>query len=724
MSGKWLKASMMAAAIGLIGPIANGTDYYVSTNGNHTTFTSWATAATNIQAAVNAALGGDTVWVSNGVYTGSGGNVVELSNNVTLKSVNGASVTFIDGQAARRCVYIHGPARSVIGTLDGFTLTNGAAIGGGGVWLGSDDNVGTGTGMVQNCRIAGNTANGGGYGGGAFIRGPGGRIRNCIVWNNTSPGGYGGGVMLDRGSVAENCLIMNNTSAGGYTGGGVMLLDDTWGGSLLRNCTVVANTSPSGTGSGVGCRGPGWGGGRVQNCIVWGNTGGYNIYNWATNMIVEYSCVQSMGPSDTYGGGVSNIATAPLFANSGVISASYKDYHPLFGSLTIDAGKTVADGYHHGAFLPALTNDLDAIARPYGAMDMGCYEYANTPKTLYVSRNGNHVAPFTNWVNAATTIQAAVNAAYAWGGDTVLVTNGVYRGSGLEVVTITNAVTVKSVNGYAGTIIDGQGVRAGVSMQACGANGKGLGLLDGFTITNGYGGSPNYRNGAGLYIYFGTAQNCWIVGNVGDASGNSRGGGAFLYPGAVLRNSIISSNTCYLTPGVCAQWGGLIENCLIRDNGKVGDYYGAVNVVASTIRNSTIVGNKAYAGSGVAVTDNNGGSIQNCVIWGNTVSDDVVNNYSGTVFENCDVESVSGSGGYGGGAGNFSADPRVVKAAARNYTLQRGSPCIDAGKTIASITNDLNGAVRPTDGNGDGVKDYDIGCYEAPAARGTLILIR
>ena len=45
-------------------------------------------------------------------------------------------------------------------------------------------------------------------------------------------------------------------------------------------------------------------------------------------------------------------------------------------------------------------------------------------ETRYVSLSGGHVPPFTNWVDAATNIQAAIDVASD--GDTVLVTNGVY----------------------------------------------------------------------------------------------------------------------------------------------------------------------------------------------------------------------------------------------------------------------------------------------------------
>ena len=95
--------------------------HYVWTNSPSPTapYTSWPTAAHVIQDAVDEAIDGDTVLVTNGVYDvgdmATPGNTlpnrVVLTTDVVLRSVNGASNTVIMGMgpvgtSAVRCVFM------------------------------------------------------------------------------------------------------------------------------------------------------------------------------------------------------------------------------------------------------------------------------------------------------------------------------------------------------------------------------------------------------------------------------------------------------------------------------------------------------------------------------------------------------------------------------------------------------------------------------------------
>jgi hypothetical protein len=179
-------------------------------------FSSWHTAATSIQDAIDASAAGDVVLVTNGVYTNGGmaidgtlTNRVVLDKPITVISVHGYSVTLIEGAwdptnkngpAAVRCAYLADGA-----VLNGFTLCNGATLAG---------------------NLAGGPSD---SGGGIYCVSANGQAVNCVLSNNSAI--FGGGIA--NGTLNNSLVILNQ--AGSEGGGG-------YSGSL-NNCTVVDNTA-------------------------------------------------------------------------------------------------------------------------------------------------------------------------------------------------------------------------------------------------------------------------------------------------------------------------------------------------------------------------------------------------------------------------------------------------------------------------------------------------
>jgi hypothetical protein len=216
-------------------------------------FTHWATAATNIQQAVNAAAAGDDVLVTNGTY-----GAVNVDKPLWLRSVNGAKVTIIDPVRRGRCAWLTNGTR-----VAGFWLRHGVAdVFGGGVFCASSDV------FLTNCMIT----------------------DNSVYTNfNGTVSGSGGGVY---GGTLYNCLVASNTAA--VSGGGANA-------STLYNCTVNDNHAAR------------YGGGvyssAATNCIVYFNTAiaPYNNHGLAS---LNHCCTTPM-PTN----GVGNITNAPQFVN-------------------------------------------------------------------------------------------------------------------------------------------------------------------------------------------------------------------------------------------------------------------------------------------------------------------------------------------------------------------------------------------------------------------------
>lgn len=242
----------------------------------------------------------------------------------------------------------------------------------------------------------------------------------------------------------------------------------------------------------------------------------------------------------------------------------------------------------------------------------------------YVSPAGTNNSPYTNWADASTNIQAAVNVTLA--GEPVGVTNGTYTLTN-QINILTN-ITLQSVNGTNFTFINGnfpQTINRCVYMTN--------GVLDGFTISNGFasGGSGGgilisnagsvlnsviYRNycsndagtvsgGGGIFLYLpnttaSIVSNCAIVSNIvyiGTNAGSSIGGGIRSRRGTIVA-SYIAGNRAYNSGGIFLDYT-LITNCMVTDNlatNRGGGSLSFVSMVNCVISNNVASGNATGIG--------------------------------------------------------------------------------------------------------------------------------
>jgi len=305
---------------------------------------SWETAKRTLQAAVDIATDNDTVLVAPGTYNEGSAltpseqgaylyNRVVITNNITMRSRDGAAVTIIKGafdtgsgdaygrgSAALRCVYINQ------GILQGFTLTGGATDkenvedenNRGGGFYAPNYNF---TPLILDCIITNN----------ASVRGGGthaGTLKRCLVAENYASQN-GSGI---RGSYTYDSLILNNEPAS------VVPCYYAW----FYNCTVAGHPIISGDQS------------QFRNCI---------LVDGESRNSEHYDCclrVATGGTTITENCFIDD----PMFVN------------PSAGDYRLRVGSPCIDRANHAYVDNLFGTDISGDLRMQNAhVDVGAYEH-------------------------------------------------------------------------------------------------------------------------------------------------------------------------------------------------------------------------------------------------------------------------------------------------------------------------------------------------------------
>jgi len=693
---------------------------------------------TTIQEGIDAALQGDTVMVSDGIFTGDGNRDIDPGGKVLLiTSENGPDLCVIDcfdvSGKPHRGFYFHS-GENRLTHLNGFTVINGDTENGGGLYLEESSPY------ISNCNVMNNSSDS--NGGGLYLSNSSSTLDNCCISGNSAVSGGGiycvnsqilinecnisGNLALEQGAgltlQGTPATIMESAFTDNYAGtpeskgsGGGVYVDYT---SInVTNCLFKGNKAFAG--GAIALNRTGYDGRKqsICSCIFEDNQ---SVYGGAIK-IDRLAYPEISGSSDSFNIFTGNraYAGADLFVadNYNIVNARYNKFA----------------GYHLSEFcvypqdqfdLTGSISDIDPILQD-----------------VYVSELGDNSNDGLTPDTAFRTVYHALSHIYATDSTplTIYILPGIYSPSNTGEIFPLPLLNNVSITGDDPEIVILDAERTDCVFAAYHDHLD----LAGLTITGGI------NSGIRCFSSDLRVSNCIISQNVSEM-GEASGGGVF------ARASKLNINKCVINDNAASKYGGglyyaeeprysatatfltisesdirgnradikggslccgdstgSIEyglkvnliNCLISDNISSGCcvyfYTRNFNLINCDLVNNNSSGSSA---AGITIDHNDRYSdiaITNCILWGNGIEEISVNssvNYL-KVSHSCIQNGYPGEN-------NIQTNPCFTDSI--DYHLRSDSPCIDAGTDFEAPVFDNDGAFRPMGGRTDiGAFEYD-----------------
>lgn len=619
--------------------------------------TSWADPK-DLQSAIAAATAGDSVFAAQGTYMRGAasfsmkeavkiyGGFAGTETSLAERNLNAGYSSILNGNSAGRVIENLNNGVTIAAVLDGFTVINGNAAYGGGLF---NNKVSP---TVSNCVFLNN------FGGGVYNATSDARIINCVFsgnYNNTFLS-HGGGVTCagNNNVIISGCVFIANR---GYTGGAIYIDDLGQTPTTIINCTMWGNTTEGPGAGGIYCQSrsaP-----NIRNCIIWNNGTALRLSGYfnpnVTNNIIQ-------------GGYRGNWNVDPLFVNTALPSGADGIWGTADDGLKLQTGSiayNTGGADITGLLLPSV--DIAGNTRIQGnRIDIGAYESAYSCSgftTLHVDASVASSGDGTSWSTAFKTLDEALLASSRCTDvSEILVAKGIYVPA-----LRTSFALQTNVNIYGGFPEGGGSFaqrdtklntstlnRSSGNSIIFNDNIKAPALLDGFTISDGIAGT-----GAGMYNSFSspTFNNCVFANNGADGSGgaggavynsnsyplftkcmftnnsasttNTGGGGAaWNSSGKMIFNQCVFENNTSRYGGAVYNYAAtlvpsdmIINNSVFSGNHCTGDGAGIASLGTSMVINNTTFVNNHADGGGAGIDQYVGSvNVTNCIFWNNTAA--------------------------------------------------------------------------------------------------------